>query len=285
MNERAKVTVASTFLYGGNVHANGIRQHYLRYGGEDGARGGRDAVIIVPGITSPAATWGFVAERFGAALDTYVLDVRGRGLSSASDSLDYGLDAQAEDLIAFADTLGLKRYSVVGHSMGARIGIRAARMQPAGFARLVMVDPPVSGPNRRPYPSQLPWYVDSMRIAREGTNLNGMRAFCPTWTDAQLQTRAEWLHTCDERAVLASFNGFHTDDIHRDLPHIRIPVMLMTAGRGEVVRAEDVEEIRTLLPQLVLAHVADAGHMIPWDDEADFYRAFRDFLGAPLAQH
>lgn len=285
MNERANVTVASTFLYGGNVHANGIRQHYLRYGGEDGARGGRDSVIIVPGITSPAATWGFVAERFGAALDTYVLDVRGRGLSSASDSLDYGLDAQAEDLIAFADTLGLKRNSVVGHSMGARIGIRAARKQPAGLARLVMVDPPVSGPNRRPYPSQLPWYVDSMRIAREGTNLNGMRAFCPTWTDAQLQTRAEWLHTCDERAVLASFNGFHTDDIHRDLPHIRIPVMLMTAGRGEVVRAEDVEEIRTLLPQLVLAHVADAGHMIPWDDEAGFYRAFGDFLGAPLAEH
>ncbi|MGO3841818.1 MAG: alpha/beta hydrolase, partial [Alcaligenes pakistanensis] len=23
----------STFLYGGHVHANGIRQHYLRFGG------------------------------------------------------------------------------------------------------------------------------------------------------------------------------------------------------------------------------------------------------------
>ncbi len=274
--------VASTFLYGGNVHANDIRQHYLRYGGENGVRTGRDSVIILPGITSPAATWGFVAEKFGAAFDTYVIDIRGRGLSSASDSLDYGLDAQAEDLIAFADALGLKRYSVVGHSMGGRIGIRAARAQPAGLVRLVMIDPPVSGPNRRPYPFQLSWYIDSMRIAREGADMNAIRAFCPTWTDAQLQSRAEWLHTCDERAVIASYDSFHTDDIHSDLPYIRIPAMLMTAGRGDVVRAEDVEEICSLLSQVVMAHVANAGHMIPWDDEVGFYRAFGDFLGAPL---
>ena len=58
----------SNFLYGGNVHANGIRQHYLRYGGARGA--GRDPVIIVPGITSPAITWGFVGERFGESFDT-----------------------------------------------------------------------------------------------------------------------------------------------------------------------------------------------------------------------
>ncbi|MFQ6685164.1 alpha/beta hydrolase, partial [Bordetella pertussis] len=105
----------SNFRYGGNVQANGIRQHYLRYGGE---RAGRDPVIIVPGITSPAVTWGFVGERFGEQFDTYILDVRGRGLSQSGPQLDYGLDVQAEDLLAFARALGLSRYSVVGHSMG-----------------------------------------------------------------------------------------------------------------------------------------------------------------------
>ncbi|SOY58297.1 putative hydrolase [Cupriavidus taiwanensis] len=272
----------STFLYGAHVHANGIRQHYLRYGGQAGARAQRDAVIIVPGITSPAVTWGFVGERFGQQFDTYVLDVRGRGLSQAGPELDYSLDAQAADVVALAQALGLQRYAVVGHSMGARIGIRAARAKPAGLTRLVLVDPPVSGPGRRPYPSQLPWYLDSIRLAQQGIDAEGMRAFCPTWTEDQLRLRAQWLHTCDERAILASFNGFHEDDIHADLPHVAVPALLMTAGRGDVVRAEDVQEMRTLLPALLVAHVADAGHMIPWDDEAGFYRAFGDFLGAPL---
>lgn len=272
----------STFLYGAHVHANGIRQHYLRYGGQAGARAQRDAVIIVPGITSPAVTWGFVGERFGQQFDTYVLDVRGRGLSQSGPELDYSLDAQAADVVALAAALGLQRYAVVGHSMGARIGIRAARGKPAGLTRLVLVDPPVSGPGRRAYPSQLPWYIDSIRLAQQGIDAEGMRAFCPTWTEDQLRLRAQWLHTCDERAILASFNGFHEDDIHADLPQLAVPALLMTAGRGDVIRAEDVQEMRTLLPALLVAHVANAGHMIPWDDEAGFYRAFGDFLGASL---
>jgi len=274
--------MTSTFLYGANLRANGIRQHYLRYGGQQGPRTRRDAVIIVPGITSPAITWSFVGERFGREFDTYVLDVRGRGLSAASDQLDYSLEAQADDVIAFADALGLHSYAIVGHSMGGRIGIRAAAHRPRGLNALVMIDPPVSGPGRRAYPSKLPWYVDSMKLAREGCSIEQMRAFCPTWSEEQLRLRAEWLHTCDERAVIASFEGFHSDDVHQHLPAVKIPALLIVAGRGEVLLPADIDEIRSLLPQVGVARVDHAGHMIPWDDEAGFYAAFGDFLGATL---
>ena len=50
-------STAKTFLYGGHVRANGIRQHYLRYGGKGAP------LVLIPGITSPAITWGFVGER------------------------------------------------------------------------------------------------------------------------------------------------------------------------------------------------------------------------------
>jgi len=274
----------STFVHGGNVSANGIRQHYLRYGGTDGARRERQPVVIVPGITSPAITWGFVGERFGRHFDTYVLDVRGRGLSSASATLDYSLDAQADDLLAVIDALGLSRVAVLGHSMGARIALRAARRDADGarIARLALADPPVSGPGRRPYPAQLAWYVDSISEAQSGMDKEAMRRFCPTWTDEQLQLRAEWLHTCDERAVRASFEGFHTDDVHADMPHVAQPALLITAGRGDVVRDEDVDEMKRLMPQLDATRVANAGHMIPWDDEPGFYRAFGAFFGVAL---
>ncbi|ABE36139.1 alpha/beta hydrolase fold family protein [Paraburkholderia xenovorans LB400] len=273
----------STFLYGANLRANGIRQHYLRYGGASGDRSARDVVVVLPGITSPAITWGFVGERFGAHFDTYVLDIRGRGLSEAHDELDYSLDAQAADAIAFAAALGLERYALVGHSMGARIAIRAARSAPAGLTRLVLIDPPVSGPGRRAYPAQLPWYVDSIRLCRDGAGLEAMRAYCPSWTDEQLALRAEWLHTCSERAVRESFAAFQTDDIQADLPAIEVPMLLMAAQRGDVVRDDDIREIRRLNPRVDAVRVADAGHMIPWDNEAGFYQAFGSFLGVPLS--
>jgi N-formylmaleamate deformylase len=277
--------MSSTFLYGANVAANGIRQHYLRYGGASGPRAARAAVIVIPGITSPAITWGFVGEVFGEAFDTYVIDVRGRGLSEASATLDYSLDAQADDVVALAAALGLERYALVGHSMGARIAARAARGTQRGLASVVLVDPPVSGPGRREYPGKLPWYVDSMALARKGIGAEGMRAFCPTWTDEELQLRAEWLHTCDERAVLASYEGFHTDDFHADAARLNVPSLLITAERGDVVRDEDVAELQRATPAMQHVRVPNAGHMIPWDNAHGFYAAFGTFLGAPLTQN
>lgn len=141
--------MSASLLYGANVSANGIRQHYLRYGGK-----GRP-VILIPGITSPAITWGFVAERLADRHDVYVLDVRGRGLSSTGPDLDYGLDAMAADVIGFAQALGVGAPALLGHSMGARIAMRAANTG-GEFSRLALIDPPVSGPGRRPYPSKLP---------------------------------------------------------------------------------------------------------------------------------
>ncbi|TPG84701.1 alpha/beta fold hydrolase [Pseudomonas mandelii] len=266
----------STFIHGGNVQANGIRQHYLRYGGKG------PALILIPGITSPAITWGFVAERLGEHFDTYVLDVRGRGLSSTGPELDYSADACANDIGAFAKAMKLNSYNLVGHSMGARFAVRSAVLHPAGVNRLVLIDPPVSGPGRREYPSKLPWYVDSIRQSLIGMDASTMRAFCATWTEEQLQLRAEWLHTCYEPAIVRAFNDFHDVDFHQDLPKLQAPALLMIAGRGGVIQPEDEAEILDLQLNIRSVHVENAGHMIPWDDLDGFFSAFGDFLGPRL---
>ncbi|OUI88313.1 alpha/beta hydrolase [Acetobacter sp. DmW_043] len=257
----------SNLMYGANVHANGIRQHYLRYGGKG------KPLVLIPGITSPAITWGFVGERLAAEYDVYILDVRGRGLSSTGPDLNYDLDSYADDALAFIAALGLKDVTLMGHSMGARIAIRAARKEPSELKQLVLVDPPVSGPGRRAYPAKLDWYTESIRLSRLGMSAEDMRRFCPTWTDEQLQLRAEWLHTCDELATRITFEKFHTEDIHQDLPHLSVPALLVVATRGGVIQKEDEEEISGLNPAIKIVHVPDAGHMIPWDNEEGFYKA------------
>lgn len=254
-------------LYGANVHTNGIRQHYLRYGGKG------TPLVLVPGITSPAITWGFVGERLAEKNDVYILDVRGRGLSSTGPDLDYDLDSYADDVLEFIKALGLKDVTLMGHSMGARIAIRAARKDSSALAQLMLVDPPVSGPGRRAYPAKLDWYTESIRLSRLGMSAEDMRRFCPTWTDEQLKLRAEWLHTCDELATRITFEKFHTEEIHQDIPHLKVPARLVVATRGGVIQKEDEEEISKLNPTIEIVHVENAGHMIPWDNEEGFYKA------------
>lgn len=262
----------AALLYGANIYANNIRQHYLRYGGKG------QPLLLIPGITSPAITWGFVAEALAEAFDVYVLDVRGRGLSESGPHLAYDLDTYAADVAAIIAGLELKDCIVLGHSMGARIALRLGHNVPANIARMILVDPPVSGPERREYPAKLPWYVDSIRQSLKGMSAEEMRAFCPTWTDEQLQLRAEWLHTCDEAAVVETFERFHTEDIHQDVPHLPCPALLIVATRGGVILTQDEDELRSLSPRLSVARVPDAGHMIPWDNIKGFLSTVRGFV-------
>lgn len=255
---------------GYNVHANGIRQHLICHEGD-----GPD-LLIVPGITSPAITWGFVAERLSDYYNVHVLDVRGRGLSQAGN-IDYSLDAMADDVAALADTNHFQNPLVLGHSMGARTAIRAAKNAPDAFSGLILVDPPMSGPGRREYPSPWPWYEESIVMAQKGCSAEDMKDFCPTWSDHQLEQRAEWLHTCQLDAIDTAYKGFHSDDIHSDIPHLKLPLRLVVAGGAAVINDDDVKELVELAPHIDVRVVEDAGHMIPWDDLEGFISAVADF--------
>jgi len=264
----------SSFLRGYHVRANGVRLHLLRYGGQ-GPR-----LLLLPGITSPAITWGFVAERLARHFDVHVLDFRGRGLSFSAPGMDAGLDAMAADVLDLLNVLGWSSVTVLAHSMGARVAIRAAARDPGRMDRLLLVDPPMSGPGRRPYPVPLSWYVESIQMAVKGITAEELRPYAPTWSDEQLQLRAEWLHTCDQGAIVQAHAGFHEDDIHPDFATLGAPALLVAAERGDVVREEEVRELQTLNPGLACIRVPDAGHMIPWDNPDGFDAAVRTFLTA-----
>jgi N-formylmaleamate deformylase len=262
--------------YGYHVRANGVRLHLLRFGGQ-GPR-----LLILPGITSPAVTWGFVAERLAPHFDVHVLDFRGRGLSFSAPGMDASLETMAADVLGILASPDWSATTVLGHSMGARVAIRAAARDSRQMARVLLIDPPVSGPGRRSYPYPLDLYLNSIRAAVQGITAEALRAFTPTWTDEQLRLRAQWLHTCDEAAVVQAHRGFHEDDIHADIARLETPGLLMVAGRGGVISAEDRAEIRALAPHLSQSVAADAGHMIPWDDAEGFFRLLGEYLRIDL---
>ena len=77
--------------------------------------------------------------------------------------------------------------------------------------------------------------------------------------------------------IKTAYDGFHTDDIHADLPQLSLPVRLVVAGGAPVIQPEDLAEIQGLVPHLETRIVDGAGHMIPWDDLQGFLNAVMDF--------
>ncbi|MBH1964920.1 MAG: alpha/beta hydrolase [Comamonadaceae bacterium] len=261
---------------GGHVRANGIRQHYLHFPGT-----GRP-LVIVPGIVSPAILWAHVGESLAPRYDCYVLDVRGRGLSEAGPHLDYGVAACAQDVAAFVQALEMDAPLLMGHSMGARISLRAAALAPELVHALILVDPPTSGPGRRPYPIPLARTLALLRAAQRGEAAQALSASTAApWPAALQRLRAEWLATCDERAAYAASADFHEQDMFADLARTTMPVSLICAGEGGVVSDADVEEMRLLRPDLHAVRLAGAGHQM----QAENFDIFNSLLETTLKRH
>jgi N-formylmaleamate deformylase len=247
---------------------DGVKIHFLEYGAA-----GPD-LLLIPGITTPAILWGFVAERIADYAHVVTLDNRGRGLSDQRPGLSYTLDDYAADAAGVIAALGLQNTVVLGHSMGARIAIRLAAKYPDLVARLILADPPVSGPGRRPYPNGIQQYLDGIDAVSRGDPLPGTRNYTPE----QILLRTEWLATCSKEAVIASHRGFHEEDIFGDLPCIRCPSLLLYAGQGDTIRDAEADEIVRGIAKVTKTKLENVGHMMPWFDLALFLRSIERFI-------
>lgn len=253
--------------------ANGIRLHYLDF--NHTAPGA--PVLLLPGITSPAATWAFVAQRLAVSRRVIVPDIRGRGLSENGPGLGYSLDDYARDALDLIGAVGLQDPIVIGHSMGARIAARLVATSPDAVAKLVLVDPPLSGPGREPYPTPLSSYLSAREAASRGATVEQFRSYTPTWTDDQIALRIQWLPTCSVEAITETHKNFQEEDIFPDFPKLSCPTLLVHAMRAKVIVPEMAAEVGRLLPNGQVVGV-QAGHMIPWDNLEEFLDVTERFI-------
>lgn len=259
------------------VLANGLSHRVLTFG-----TGARD-LVLVPGITSPAETVEFLADAL-SEFTVHVPDLRGRGRTDRAFAGEYTTGHYRQDLAELLPALGLTDPVVVGHSLGARIVAAWVLAGHAATSQVVLVDPPLSGPGR-PYPMGAPSFARQLAEAREGTTAQAVRTYFPDWPERELRLRAEVLHECDETAVLESHAGFEEEDFFPTWDRLRGRVALVHGSRSPVVTTRDVEELARRNPHIPIVAVADAGHMVPWDNLSGFVDALRQLISAETDHH
>src|SRR5689334_6122580 len=100
----------------GRVAVQGLDLHYVEWGPPEAP-----PVVLLHGITGHARTWDHLARALSPRFRVLALDQRGHGDSAAAADGDYRVETMAADLAAFADRLGLRRFSMVALSMGGRV--------------------------------------------------------------------------------------------------------------------------------------------------------------------
>jgi N-formylmaleamate deformylase len=252
------------------VHSGALRLHVLDYGGAG------VPLVVLPGITSPAITMDFVARELTDLVRPIVLDVRGRGLSDAGPS--YTLDDYAADTLAVVAGLGLDRPLLLGHSMGARIAAVVAASGGADPRGTVLVDPPMSGPGRGPYPTTLTAFLGQLAEAERGTDADEVARSWPRWPRREQELRARWLSSCDQAAIAATHAGFESEDFFDVWPKVPAPTVLLHGADSPVVTAAGVAEARAANAGATFVEIPDAGHMVFWDNPATALTLVRQAL-------
>lgn len=253
--------------------------HVLDYPGPDDDRVPLSPVVLVPGISMPAMGMDFVARTLARTRRVLVTDVRGRGLSQSGET--YAMTAYAEDLErTLAALVPGEAPVLVGHSMGARIVTLVAARERARHGGVVAIDPPLSGPGRDPYPTSREAFMGQVEQARRGTTADEVALSWPSWPRREQEIRARWLGSCAPEAIGATHEGFESEDFFEWWPEVPQPVAFIRGEDSPVVPASAMEEVTRTNPRATTHFVADAGHMVFWDNAEGAEMALVDALRA-----
>jgi len=117
----------------GFVTANGIRLHYLAWGGTG------DVLLLLAGLGNDGHVFDDFAPNFTDRFHVIALDRRGFG---ESDKLatSYDIETRVQDIRQFLDALKIKKVNIVGHSAAGDEMTLFASLYPKRVNKLVYLD-------------------------------------------------------------------------------------------------------------------------------------------------
>jgi pimeloyl-ACP methyl ester carboxylesterase len=239
----------------GHVDANGVGIYYAVYGQGP-------AVILLHGGLANADYWGNQVRALAPRHTVIVMDSRGHGRSTR-DARPYSYDLMADDVVALMDALKVRKTDVVGWSDGGTLGLDLAMRYPARVGK-VFAFAATASPSGEKYSAIVnPTVVEYIKRTREEylkysqtpndyatffTDIVGLWASDPKWTDAQLQTIAN-------------------------------PVLVVDGDRDEAIEREHTEHIAETIPGARLLLLPNSGHFALIQNPTLFNRAVLHFLG------
>lgn len=95
-------------------------------------------LVILHGLYGSSDNWVTIAKTLGDKFTVYLPDQRNHGQSPHSEIHDY--DSMRDDLFELANDLSLKKFFLVGHSMGGKTAISFALKWPERLNGLLIAD-------------------------------------------------------------------------------------------------------------------------------------------------
>jgi pimeloyl-ACP methyl ester carboxylesterase/quercetin dioxygenase-like cupin family protein len=251
-------------------------------------------LVLLHGLGLCGALWNRVRKSLGPGYQLVLVDLRGAGRSREARREELSLARWADDLDRVLRSLGIERPVLVGHSLGASVGLKYALERPDDVRALVLIGAEADLSNLGP----------RMATSAERIEAMGMRAWVeefwsqnPPFAAASLAREpgildeyrdlllandpVDYVRQC--RAIVAA------ESLGGRLGEIAQPVLVLVGGSDDRTVPEHGRQLARELPAARLVELPGIGHTIPLEAPEETARAIAEFVrgldgvGAPAA--
>ena len=206
-------------------------------------------VVLLHHLAGDSDDWAVVAEALAADGRWVVApDLRGHGASGRTPA--YSLALMRDDVLALADSLGVERFDLVGHSLGGSVAALVAVTAPERLTRLVLEDTAPA---------------------------TGKRVFPVPPAEAPEKVPFDWAML---QAVIAELNDPDLE-VWDDLSGITAPVLVVGGGPTSANDQGELAELAARVPDGRVVTI-DVGHHVHTAAPAEYLAHVRPFL-SPVA--
>lgn len=282
---------------------NGVRLHYA-------AEGRGPLLMFVHGFPEFWYAWQGQLAEFGRDHFAVAPDMRGYNLSSKPPELEsYAVPLLVEDLVALADHLGYRRFTLVAHDWGGAIAWAVALLHPDRLERLVIVNAPHPAIFQRllaehPGQQKASQYMLFFRSAEAEATLAAdnfalLRQMVlgegQPWGWATEADRTAYLEAwAQPGALTGGLNFYRAARVGPPAPGeaprsfagdlsglvVKVPTLVIWGEKDTALLPENLDGLDRVVSDLTVRRVADGTHWVAHEQPALVNRYLREFLAA-----
>ncbi|MEV6399127.1 alpha/beta hydrolase [Streptomyces sp. NPDC051907] len=276
--------------------ADGVRLAAWEFADSPKGRGEAEhvpGVLLLHGLMGRASHWASTARWLADRHRAVALDQRGHGRSDKPPEGPFTREAYVSDAESVIEQLDLGPVTLIGHSMGALTAWQLAARRPDLVQALIICDMRASALGAA---SQREWEDWFRTWPVPFATLADVRKWFgedDPWLERPVPSRGEffaevmaeradgWRPVFSRRQMLVSRETWVHDAHWEELAQVQCPALVVRGLDGELGRAESQEMVR-VLPRGEYAEVADAGHLVHYDQPEGWRTAVEPFLDGVL---
>jgi pimeloyl-ACP methyl ester carboxylesterase len=120
------------------VLPNGIAINLVAWPGAETMQ--ERTLFFIHGLADSSCIWQDVVARLIGRFRIFSVDLRGHGDSDWALNGNYDIDTMASDIVSLLRVKDLGQMTIVGHSLGAAVGLRLASMRTVSTTSLIIMD-------------------------------------------------------------------------------------------------------------------------------------------------